>query len=467
MKVFVAVIFTVCMSAPLTRVPAQNPPGEEPVLGTDRVEQSDITGGGMSLTEIRRAGLNIFAASFNHLDGFGDGPEDLSDTTSPGGRPTLQGNGTFLRVNGLDAQNCLECHFMGSNAVTPFTFAIGGVGGGNTNAMFQPKLIDVADDAAAGEASYDGRFINPPFLFGSGGVEALAKEMTRGLVRIRRVSKTQPNTPFPLIAKGVDFGSITFNSLTQTFDLSQIVGVDTDLVVRPFGRKGDNATTRQFDTGALQFHSGMQPVEVVGPGIDDDGDGVTDEILVGELSALHIFDTNLEPPTTDPLTPAAAQGATLFNSIGCATCHIPFLDTGSPVLTYSFPEVHDKPLDNVYYGVDLSQAPTSFPLNPGGGIRVGLFSDLKRHDMGPGLAEDFGSALDAHYITARLWGIADTAPYLHDGRALTLTDAILLHGGDSQAARDAFDALPGPQRIQLLTFLRTLRTPIDPATDLL
>jgi len=467
MKLLVAVTLSVCISADLAQVQAQNPPGEEPVLGTDRIEQSDITGGGLSLTEIRKAGLKIFAAAFNHLDGFGDGPEDLSDTTSPGGRPTLQGNGTFLRVNGLDAQSCLECHFVGSNAVSPFTFAIGGGGGANTNVMFQPKLIDVADDAAVGEASYDGRFINPPFVFGSGGVEALAKEMTRGLLRIRRLSKTQPNTPAPLNVKGVNFGSITYNSLTQTFDLSQIVGVDTDLVIRPFGRKGDNATARQFDTGALQFHSGMQPVEVVGAGVDDDGDGVTDEILVGELSALHIFDTNLEPPTTDPLTAAGVQGAILFNSIGCATCHIPFLDTVSPVLTYSFPEVHNKPEHNVYYGVDLSQAPTNFLLNPSGGIRVGLFADLKRHDMGFDLAEDFGGALDSEWTTARLWGVADTAPYLHDGRALTLTDAILMHGGDAQVSRDAFDILPGTQRIQLLTFLRTLRTPIDPAADLL
>jgi hypothetical protein len=448
-------------------VSAQYPPGEGPALGPDRIEQSDITGGALSLTDIRKAGLKIFATPFNKLDGYGDGPVDLGSTTVPGNRPTLQGNGTFLRVNGLDSQSCMECHSVGSNAVVPFRFAIGGAGGSNNNAMFMPTVIDVADDAAAGEASFNGRYINTPFVFGSGGVELLAKEMTRGLIRIRRKSTQQPGLVFALNAKGVNFGSISYNSLTQTYDVSNVVGVDTDLVVRPFGRKGDNATARQFDLGALQFHMGMQPEEIVGTNIDADGDGVANEILIGEVSAMHIFDTNLEPPTQDPLTPAGVQGATLFNGIGCASCHIPFLDTVSPLLTYSFPEQHDKPSKNVYYGVDLSQGPTDFDLNQDGGIRVRLFSDLKRHDMGPGLAEDFGSALDAEFITARLWGIADTAPYLHDGRALTLTDAILEHGGDAQAARDAFDDLVPSHRIKLLTFLRSLRTPIDPAIDLL
>jgi len=86
--------------------------------------------------------------------------------------------------------------------------------------------------------------------------------------------------------------------------------------------------------------------------------------------------------------------------------------------------------------------------------------------MGPELAEDFGDDIDAEFITARLWGIADTAPYLHDGRALTLTDAILMHGGDAQTERDNFAALPDAQKLELLDFLRTLRTPVGAGTDL-
>ena len=98
-----------------------------------------------------------------------------------------------------------------------------------------------------------------------------------------------------------------------------------------------------------------------------------------------------------------------------------------------------------------------------------MFSDLKRHAMGPRLAETFehGEIANDEFITARLWGIADTAPYLHDGRATTLYDAIELHGGEAQAVRDAFVALGEKSRENLLTFLDKLRTPIAPNQELL
>ena len=88
-----------------------------------------------------------------------------------------------------------------------------------------------------------------------------------------------------------------------------------------------------------------------------------------------------------------------------------------------------------------------------------LFADLKRHDMGPRLAESAGSPLDRFFTTARLWGVADTAPYLHDGRATTLTEAILWHGGEAEDARQAFADLSDSGKRDLLSFLRTLRTP--------
>jgi len=69
-------------------------------------------------------------------------------------------------------------------------------------------------------------------------------------------------------------------------------------------------------------------------------------------------------------------------------------------------------------------------------------------------------------VTARLWGIADTAPYMHDGRALTLNDAILMHGGEAQSARDNYAALAEADQAKLLELLLSLRTPKNPAADL-
>ncbi|MEM9803185.1 MAG: di-heme oxidoredictase family protein [Planctomycetota bacterium] len=438
-----------------------------PALGTSRITQGDITSGSLSLDEIRAAGLRMFATPFNRLDGYGDGSMDPLDPTSPGGRPTLQNNGTFLRVNGLDAQTCMECHAVGSNATVPFTFAVGGVGASNTNVLFQPKRIDVADSTGLGFADFDGRYINPPFLFGSGGVELVGLEMTNDLQRLLRAAYATPDTDVPLVTHGVSFGVLRYDSAAQGFDYSRVEGVDDDLVVRPFGRKGEFPTVRAFDVDAMLFHFGMEPVEHVGAGIDEDGDGVADEILVGEISALHVFNTNLERPEVRDWNADAAAGGSLFDAIGCAECHVPELHTRTPSIRYRFPEVPTAPAVNEFMRVNLVQSTAGFEPSPAGGVVVPLFSDLKRHDMGPDLAESFGSPLDAQFITARLWGVADTAPYLHDGRATTLTDAILAHGGEAQAARDAFAALQPADQTLVLTFLKRLRTPVDPASDLL
>ena len=59
--------------------------------------------------------------------------------------------------------------------------------------------------------------------------------------------------------------------------------------------------------------------------------------------------------------------------------------------------------------------------------------------------------------------MADTAPYLHDGRALTLNAAILMHGGEAQAAADAYAAADVEEQADVLRFLRSLRTPVEEA----
>lgn len=418
----------------------------------------------MRFDELREAGLRIFTTPFNKLDGFGDGPMNVTDTVTPGGRPSLQGNGTFLRVNGLDGQTCLECHTIVSNATVPATLGIGGVGAVSTNAMIMPTAIDPADledlDTAAG---FNGRFVNPPFIFGAGAVELLGLEMTQDLQQQRQWASSNPGTVVPLLSKGVSFGTIVADALGNV-DYSGLRGVDEDLVVKPFGRKGEFATTRDIDNTAMQFHFGMQPVEVVGEGNDADGDGVANELLVGEMSALHVFVSSMPRPVQDQATAQTVRGFNRFQDAGCAACHLPQLRTNTTDLPLRFPAAPTDPASNVYLRVDLTKHPAKFDTDGSGGIVVPLFADLKRHDMGPALAESFALASDRsnrEFTTARLWGIADTAPYLHDGRATTLTEAILYHGGEAQAARDHFASLADADKVDLLQFLRSLRTPID------
>ena len=439
-------------------------PGEGPALAPINITQDEIESGKFSLLELRRIGRQIFSTPFNKLDGYGDGPFIGEDPTTFGGRPALQGNGTFLRVNGLDAQACVECHFALSTREIPMTFVVGGFGPANSNALFAPTVIDVADTANAGLATFNGRFINPPFLFGVGGVELLGKEMTEELQDLKQHAIDNPDVVVDLITKGVSFGTIVYEGGSLNF--GNVEGIDDDLVVRPFGRKGEVATTRGFSVGAFQFHMGIQAVEAVGVDNDHDGDGVVNELLIGELSAVAIFSTTLERPVKKGNSKASRDGRETFDTIGCAECHIPRLSTHSQFLPFSFPEEETAPFSNVFFEVDLSKAPTNFKREGSHGIAVHLFADLKRHDMGPDLAESFGSDLDSFFTTAKLWGVADSAPYLHDGRALTIGEAISLHGGEAQAARNAFLALSDQDRNNLLSFLQTLRTPEQVGADL-
>jgi hypothetical protein len=450
---------------------AQTILGEEPALGDldSRTTQHQIVAGTMSLTDIRRAGLTLFATQFRRSDGYGDGPLDPLETTTPGGRPILQDNGTFLRVNGLDSQSCLDCHSIISADSMPMTLGVGGAGGVNNSAMFMTRAIDVADINGNGFAAFDGRLINPPALFGTGGVQLVAREMTVRLRALKARAIDNPGKTIRLRAKGVEFGTIVADD-AGLLDTSAVEGIDADLIVRPFGRKGEFASVRSFDLGALMFHMGMQPVEAVGLDIDADGDGVTNEVITGEVSSLEIFVTTQETPVQLPMDGPARTGKRRFRGLGCTGCHVPVMRASSPVLSYSQPEVEDDPLQHIFYSVDLAQAPPKFQRGPSGSIEVPMFSDLKRHDMGETLAEAFHGAddqLNHEFITAKLWGVADTAPYLHDGRAFTLHEAIMLHGGEAQTERDEYEALSVEQKNELLAFLRTLRNPRSPNLDVL
>ena len=495
LRALYGILLLALVAVPVLAQGADDGPAHPEIPSLDELLDALDTGD-LELDDLRAMGLSVFSTPFNTFDGMGDGPFDPSeiDTAAFGHRPTLQGNGLILRVHGLDAQSCNECHTIVSNRTRPPTLGFGGVGGIVQNAIIAPSVIDVADSfddrvvfqpghdpnlplVFDGVADFNGRFANPPFLFGGGGVELLGKEMTADLQDLLvEARKAPPGTVTLLITHGVDFGSITTLDGAGNVELDvegigpeDISGVPAEevLVVRPFGRKGENFSMRDFDRGAMQFHFGIQPIEVVGEDEDEDGDGVENEVSVAEMSVLHIFDVTNPRPRVRPLGPAATAGFHTFVDIGCAECHRPVLKTRSRKVPLAHPEVPTDPSANVYLEIDLVEV--GFEPAPGGGVFVPLFADLKRHKMGPRLAETFelGELANDEFTTARLWGVADTAPYLHDGRATTLFQAIEFHGGEAQAARDAFLALSENQQRKLLLFLKKLRVPKDPNEELL
>ena len=146
-----------------------------------------------------------------------------------------------------------------------------------------------------------------------------------------------------------------------------------------------------------------------------------------------------------------ASGSAMFDLVGCNDCHRREMLVKSPFWT-------ERPDTTEGEGIEISllidgEGPKASPL-------VQLYSDLKRHDMGPELADphdDDGTGVAASvFLTRPLWGLAETAPYLHDGRAPTIPDAIVAHGGEATESRDAYLALPEREQADLHVFLLSL-----------
>jgi len=159
------------------------------------------------------------------------------------------------------------------------------------------------------------------------------------------------------------------------------------------------------------------------------------------------------------LLDAWAAGRSHFDEIGCSGCHVPTLDLDDPKLDARQPAEPDRPAFIIDVAKD-GDGPRVEPKYAGDttSYLVHLFSDLKRHDMGDALASPSpqGAIPARVFLTRPLWGLAETAPYLHDGRAPTVHDAIVLHGGEATAARVAYLALDEPARASVRVFLASL-----------
>ncbi len=191
-----------------------------------------------------------------------------------------------------------------------------------------------------------------------------------------------------------------------------------------YGWKAQIPRIDDFVRDALGTECGITTADVGrGFGLRTDADLAPDpEIDETRVGDLGFFLRNLAPPPrTGSQDPAVAQGEALFTSVGCAKCHVPSLldDQGVPVRLYS-----DLLLHRVM----------------GAGFR--------------GMAEPGAEA--GVYRTPPLWGVASTAPYLHDGRAETLAEAIALHDGEALAVRNAYTALSPAERDALIRFLEDL-----------
>ncbi len=215
--------------------------------------------------------------------------------------------------------------------------------------------------------------------------------------------------------------------------------------VGKFGWKGQFASLSEFVAAACanELGLGTPTTEQAKPLSAPDHTSPPD-LDKAQFRALVAFVKTLPKPVEVVPDQAAAQadaahGKALFGTIGCAVCHIP--DMGGVKGIYT---------DFLLY--TLSEPP---PTGGSGEYGPGPPSQLElpsRPDSEPRPDE---------WKTAALWGVADSAPYLHDGSAATLHDAILRHRGDARIVGDKYKALTPADQLAVIAFLNTLKAPPD------
>jgi CxxC motif-containing protein (DUF1111 family) len=250
---------------------------------------------------------------------------------------------------------------------------------------------------------------NPPPLFGAGLINSIP-------VEVIRAAAARPIPQFPEI-KGRP-------------------AVLKDGHVGRFGWKAQTASLKEFVESACAMELGLEvpthhqakaPLDFT-----EKENGL--DLNQGECNALTAYVAKLPAPielAAERLKeqPDAMAGRTLFEKIGCTACHARKLGS-----------------------VD------------------GIYSDLLLHDMGSDLADSgsyYGSiespsadgVKSAEWKTPPLWGCRDSGPYLHDGRADTLEEAVAMHGGQGEKSATSYFQLGIRERLQVQSFLNSLAAP--------
>ena len=258
--------------------------------------------------------------------------------------------------------------------------------------------------------------INTPALFGSGVID----EVSDFSIRSASMSKTMSAIGSELALK---FDSVPVGRVRM------LPGGR----VGKFGWKGQFATLEEFVGAACAMEMGLsnskKPQQV--PRQHRDDPSARYDMTDAQLTAMVRFTAQLPVPVRSVSANDAdecAEGEALFTDIGCARCHTPDVGCAKDVFTdFCLYKLDDQPSANY-----------------GGDPQVPLPSDEPH---------------PAEWKTPPLWGVADSAPYMHDGSARTLAAAIQAHGGSAKNVRKRFDELSADKQNAVLAFLGSLKAP--------
>ncbi|WP_395748166.1 di-heme oxidoredictase family protein [Prosthecobacter sp.] len=347
---------------------------------------------------------------------FLDGKEDFEDAETEAG-----GLGPIFNRN-----SCVTCHS------APATGGAGPINvtrfGRTTNGVFDPltslggslqqemEINAVLHEVVPPEANVVAHRNSTP-LFGLGLIEAIPDDQI-----LRNVKRSPLDGAQGKVSKVADaatgktligrFGwkaqQATLLSFAGDAYLNEM-GITSRLFPVENAPNGNQQLLAQYDTV-------VDPEDVVDPATGR-----------GDIDRVADFMRYLGAPPRLPLTSSAGMGRNVFQNTGCAVCHVPLMMTGP----------------NKILALDRQE--------------VWLFSDLLLHDMGTlgdGIAQGTADVRDIK--TAPLWGLRASAPYLHDGRAATIDEAIKAHDGEGKVAKERYLKLTKQQVQQLIDFLNSI-----------
>jgi CxxC motif-containing protein (DUF1111 family) len=207
---------------------------------------------------------------------------------------------------------------------------------------------------------------------------------------------------------------------------------------RPHWLKGDGGRRKLGRFGWKALSASVQE-QTTAAFLNDMGLTSPGDISARELELVTFYSQTLGAPRTalPASSPVVRRGQELFSELQCARCHVPQLATSrSPQAVAQV--INDQ--------------------------RIWPYTDLLLHDLGPGLDDGVAEqgAAGSEWRTAPLWGLGLTqrvnasAGFLHDGRARTIEEAILWHGGEAKTAKTRFVQLPSQGKRELLAWLRQL-----------
>jgi CxxC motif-containing protein (DUF1111 family) len=308
--------------------------------------------------------------------------------------------------------------------------------------------VQVFRSATQGTQAHIGNFVflgsqrNPTALFGAGLIDSIPVEAI-----VENAEKTHKDFP----------------------EVKGRVARLKDGRIGRFGWKNQTATLYDFAMTACAVELGLEVPDHPQAGVPHKPDYKSPGHDMTKEECDELVDYLKKLPEPQRAKPSGKQeadylaaGEAGFKAVGCATCHTQ--DLGNTKGLYSDLLLHDMGPDlgdTGSYGIFIPNSPEEGSEEPIPSLaqQPGIVRGIGTADTAQVDREKTIGALRQEWRTPPLWGVRDSAPYLHDGRADTLEQAIALHGGEAARSAQRFFELKPEERMQVLAFLKSLRAP--------